>query len=87
MQYRPVLMAFVAIMVLASACGGAHHAVAANATPAVGSTSARSPARHSSVVSSGKWWRAMGVTTCAPAATVRVAGKVLALVCDTRVAG
>jgi hypothetical protein len=76
MKYRPLLMGFVAIMVLASACGCAQHAVAANATPAVG-TSAPSPSRRAPVVSGGKWWRGMGVANCAPAAMVRVAGSVM----------
>jgi hypothetical protein len=76
MRYRPLLMGFVAIMVLASACGCAQHAVAANATPSVGA-SAPSPSRTAPVVSSGKWWRGMGIANCAPAAMVRVVGRVM----------
>jgi hypothetical protein len=76
MKYRRLLMGVVTIMVLASACGGAQHPVAANATPTV-RTSAPSPSRHASVVSSGKWWRGMGATTCAPAAMIRVVGRVM----------
>jgi hypothetical protein len=76
MKYRPLLVGFVAIMVLASACGSARHAVAANATPTVG-TSAPSPSRPASVVSSGKWWRATGIVNCAPAAMARVSGRVM----------
>lgn len=76
MKYRPFLMGFVAIMVLASACGCAQHAVAANATPPAG-TSAPSPSRQASVVPSGKWWTGMGIENCAPAAMVRVVGRVM----------
>jgi len=76
MKYRPLLMCFVAIMVLASECEGAQHAVSANATPTVGA-SAPSPSRQASVVSSGKWWSGMRVVHCAPAAMVRVVGRVM----------
>jgi hypothetical protein len=76
MEYRPLLLGFVAIMVLASACGCAQHAVAANATPTA-AASAPSPSRQASVVSSGEWWRGTGVANCAPAAVVRVVGRVL----------
>jgi hypothetical protein len=76
MKYWPALMGFVVIVVLASACGGAQHTVTASATPTV-AASAPSPSPQTSVVSSGKWWRRMGVTNCAYAAIVRVAGRVM----------
>ena len=75
MKHWPGLMGLVAIVMLASACTSTSRALVP--TPRAVGTRTALPSQHASVVSSGKWWRGTGVSSCAPAALVHVAGSVM----------